>query len=187
MNDNSDLITNKEIIDIYSTKYNHNPKHFCIYGYKFHDMMLEIKINFNETDKIYYIETYSLPYEYFDILIDTSDETYIINSIDLDITFTTIERVIEFLLCDMRKNYVYSKILNFIISKDRIVEDEKNMLAEIILCDNSKIDKCCVCYDINSIYTKCEHNLCRMCYYKIKYTASYPIERKCCPMCRKYI
>ena len=66
-----------------------------------------------------------------------------------------------------------------ITSKETVNDDEKNMIADSILCNHPKLDKCCVCYDVNTIYTKCDHNLCRKCYYKI--------DNKKCPVCRTSI
>jgi len=63
--------------------------------------------------------------------------------------------------------------------KETVDDDEKNMIADSILCKYPKTDKCCVCYDVNSLYTSCEHNLCRICYYKI--------DSKKCPVCRTNI
>ena len=165
----------KEIIDIFCKKFNDDPN-YCIYGYKFNDMVIDIKINKNKTEHIYYIETYSLPYHYHDMFSDTYDDTYIDNDFK---SFKSIESAIKFLLCDLRKNYIYSKVFNIITSKDTVKDDEKQMIADCILCNNPRIDKCCVCYDVNSIYTICEHNLCRICYYKI--------ETKKCPVCREII
>jgi hypothetical protein len=54
-----------------------------------------------------------------------------------------------------------------ITTAETVKNDEKNMIADSILCNNPVIDKCCVCYDVNSIYTTCQHNLCRICFYKI--------------------
>jgi hypothetical protein len=172
--ENNGIISNKEIIDIFCKKFNDDPN-YCIYGYKFNDMVIDIKIK-NKTDDIYYIETYSLPYHYHDMFSHTYDDTYIDNDFE---TFKSIESAIKFLLCDLRKNYIYSKVFNIITSKDTVKDDEKQMIADCILCNNPRIDKCCVCYDVNSIYTICEHNLCRICYYKI--------ETKKCPVCREII
>jgi len=173
--ENDGIISNKEIIDIFCKKFNDEPN-YCIYGYKFNDMIIDIKINKNKTEYIYYIETYSLPYHYHDMFSDTYDDTYIDNDFE---AFKSIESAIKFLLCDLRKNYIYSKVFNIITSKDTVKDDEKQMIADCILCNNPRIDKCCVCYDVNSIYTICEHNLCRICYYKI--------DTKKCPVCREII
>ena len=173
--ENNGLITNREIIDIFSKKIEKNPN-FCIYGYKFDDMILDIRFNYNHVRKQYHVETYSDPYEYFDAKSDRYDNTYLDNDFYL---FNSIEDSIKFLLCDMRKKYVYSKIFDTITLKENIEGEERYMIADSILCDNPRLDKCCVCYEPNKLYTKCEHNLCRVCYYKN--------ENNLCPICRKDI
>lgn len=174
-NENNGIMSNKEIIDIFCEKFKNNPN-YCIYGYKFNDMLIDIKINNNKTNDTYYVETYSSPYHYYDMFSMTYDDTYIDNDFDI---FTSIECAIKFLLCDLRQKYIYSKVFNTITIKDTVKDDEKQMIADCILCNNPRIDKCCVCYDVNSIYTICEHNLCRLCYYKI--------DNKKCPICRETI
>jgi hypothetical protein len=173
--DNNGIMSNKEIIDIFSEKFK-NPK-FVLYGYKFHDMIIDIKLNFIKNDNKYYIEIYSMPYSYHDMFSTTYDNTYINNDLD---RFDSIEDIVKFLLCDFRQNYVYSKVFDMITSTETVKDDEKNMIADSIICNNPKIDKCCVCYDVNSLYTICEHNLCRICYYNIGINTK-------CPICRKII
>lgn len=173
--ENNGIMSNAVIIDIFSEKFKSNPK-YCIYGYKFNEMLIDIKINNNKTDDTYYVETYSLPYHYYDMFSDTYDDTYVDNDFDI---FKSIEDVIKFLLCDLRQKYIYSKVFNTITLEDTVKDDEKHMIADSILCNNPRIDKCCVCYDVNSIYTICQHNLCRLCYYKI--------DIKNCPICREII
>jgi len=171
--ENNSIMSNTVIIDIFSEKFKSNPK-YCIYGYKFNEMLIDIKINNNKTDDTYYVEIYSLPYHYYDMFSD--DDTYVDNDFDI---FKSIEDVIKFLLCDLRQKYIYSKVFNTIRLEDTLKDDEKQMIADSILCNNPRIDKCCVCYDVNSIYTICQHNLCRLCYYKI--------DIKKCPICREII
>ena len=64
--ENNGIMSNKEIIDIFCEKFKNNPN-YCIYGYKFNDMLIDIKINNNKTNDTYYVETYSSPYHYYDM------------------------------------------------------------------------------------------------------------------------
>lgn len=91
-----------------------------------------------------------------------------------------IERILKFLLFDFRQKYIYSKIIDEIIpieTKDII---EKKQIAKYILVDNYFIENCCVCLENNVNYTKCKHNLCRLCKINIINTGA----NKCCPICR---
>jgi hypothetical protein len=175
MEENNGIMTNNEVIDIFAEKFDDNPD-FCIYGYKFNDMNIEITLNVHERNNLYYIETScSIPYEH-----KNDDELCCTCCLQNDIPpFLDIKSAIKFLLCDLRKKYTYSKVFDTITLKETVDDDERNMIADSILCNQPKIDKCCVCYDVNLLYTKCDHNLCRICYYKN--------ENRKCPVCRTNI
>jgi hypothetical protein len=90
-----------------------------------------------------------------------------------------IENILRFILYDFRSKYVYSKVIDEIV----LMEDkdllEKKKMAEYLLVDNYSMESCCVCTESNIYYTKCKHNVCRVC----KITINNGIN-KCCPICR---
>ena len=80
---------------------------------------------------------------------------------------------------NLNKDYVYSKItdnLVFISEKDEI-EDE--IFAKMFL-KHSEINECSVCMEKNVVITQCGHNLCRICFDKIKKIDTCTT----CPICR---
>ena len=106
-------------------------------------------------------------------------------------SFVTIEELIRFLFVDFRKEYVYSKILDQIDSKVKIMRKEKLIYAYSMLCENTFMDDCCVCMEPNKVLTDCGHNVCRICYNNIKYSkvgnGLYEVIGKSCPLCRDII
>jgi hypothetical protein len=91
-----------------------------------------------------------------------------------------IERILKFLLFDFRQKHIYSKIKDEIIPIETKDVIEKKQIAKYILVDNYYIENCCVCLENNVNYTKCKHNLCRLCKINIINTGV----NKCCPICR---
>ena len=75
-------------------------------------------------------------------------------------------------------NYKYSKILDFLILKNDIKKKEELKLA-VNMLTHHQMQNCCVCYDPNSVFTDCNHSICRECLSSLK--------TKRCPMCRKSI
>ena len=88
-----------------------------------------------------------------------------------------------------RTCYSYSKILDQIVDKKDIEKEEKTAVALIKFCKQEKIEKCCVCYDFNTVKTVCNHNLCRTCFQNIKIIINEEedFKYKECPMCRHYL
>ena len=165
-------ITNEKLSTIYN---------YVLYDYKFHDILTNAyinKINRNNEDTITLKIT----------VVDSYKELY-------SKTFDSIDNMIKFLLNIFRKECKYSKITDCIENKDEIEKKEKLFIAKKILCDS--IDKenmvCSVCFDANSVFTDCNHNLCRVCYEKLKFLSYYDeddeeeINGKQCPICRKFI
>lgn len=91
-----------------------------------------------------------------------------------------IESILKFLLFDFRHKHVYSKITDEILPVENKEMIEKKQIAKYILVDNYFIENCCVCMENNVHYTKCKHNLCRLC----KITIINSSVNKCCPICR---
>lgn len=183
-------MNNDECIDIISKdifeKYNLNSNgeyHFL--EYDFNDLMLNIII-------------------FFDDMIDTSDETYtfILSSVIYTTKFyekhhvvlhkefsnydieLIIKEIVSFLYLEFRQKFKYSKIMDEIIEKKNADELEKFYLAKHKLLKNKDMEKCCVCYDLNSNLTSCKHNLCLLCYFTMKKQFISAIQ---CPICRGII
>ena len=77
----------------------------------------------------------------------------------------------------IKDEYVYSKLLDSIILKKELVDEEKLKKATNWLVHN-ETDECCVCNDeINeNLKTACNHLICRICIEQVKDK---------CPMCRR--
>lgn len=159
-----------------------SPMHnYVLYDYKFYNIFTNAYINkTNRNNK----DIFSLKVS----LSDSYKELFNKN-------FDNVEDIIKFLLNNFRKEYKYSNITDCIESKKDIEKSEKIFISKKILCDN--VDKenmiCSVCFDINSVFTDCKHNLCRPCYEKLKILSYYDeedeeeINGKQCPICRKFI
>ena len=79
----------------------------------------------------------------------------------------------------IREELSYSKIIDCFLPINEINKCEELHIARDFFTQSKNIDKCCVCYDMNSVKTCCDHFLCRECFNKMK--------NKCCPMCRSEI
>ena len=95
-------------------------------------------------------------------------------------------------LFSFRKKFAYSKIVDKIVSKDLFETEEKKCIALINFTTEKEVEKCCVCLDYNTVLTMCNHNLCRICYHKIKNEIeddedSDYLTYKICPLCRRRI
>lgn len=106
---------------------------------------------------------------------------------------TEIDILIDFIL-NFRKNYTYSKISDKILNNKLLSNLDKKKIAIYKFTKNKDVEKCCVCYDYNTLFTKCKHNLCRCCYQNIKFELEEEIVEmedienyKLCPMCRSKI
>jgi len=93
-------------------------------------------------------------------------------------SFSRFNSVINFVL-EFKKNYRYSKLLDYIIKKDEIVLKEQLFAVRKKFSGVNLEDLiCCVCKEPNSTLTDiCNHNLCRDCHQKI-------FKQKKCPVCR---
>ena len=83
------------------------------------------------------------------------------------------------IIYNLNVNYSYSKIIDKLVLNSEKHEIENEMFARSFL-KHTNIDECCVCNDQNIVLTNCKHNLCRICYYKIKKHILCTL----CPICR---
>jgi hypothetical protein len=167
-----DDIDNEKISTIYN---------YVLYDYKFHNILTNGYINKTKKNN-----------EDVITLKITVSESYkeLHNK-----TFDSIDNMLKFLLNIFREEYKYSKITDYIENKNELEKKEKLFISKKILCKN--VDKedmvCSVCFDVNSIFTDCNHNLCRICYEKIKSITYFDedeeeeVNGKQCPICRKFI
>ena len=101
----------------------------------------------------------------------------------------TIENYIKFILVSQ---YLFQNLKfddNGFVSKKR---QRKHLECSIFASDNVKFiyEQCCVCMEITSQTTYCNHSLCVRCYQQIKSVKDeddYDIYIYPCPMCRKDI
>lgn len=181
----NDRLTDEEIVNIISEDcISHNYKSFTIEEYNFNGLEINIKIEksrFTDNFAIKFLTKSYLDNNY-------CYEFYILNYLEYKL-FTDIKEIITFLLKEFRENFIYSKFLDGIHVKNEIEKKEKNAKAYYILCKNKTPDTCCVCLDYNKVITRCNHNLCRICYDNIKKTNiemvnNDEINYKPCPLCR---
>ena len=76
----------------------------------------------------------------------------------------------------IRDEVSYSKILDCFLPINEIIKFEEIYLAREFITRANNIDKCCVCYDVTSVKTSCNHFLCRECFNNMT--------NKTCPICR---
>ena len=69
-----------------------------------------------------------------------------------------IKEAVKFLL-NIRGNYKYSRITDFITKNDKIEKEENKEIAIHQICKNKQFDKCCVCYEFNSILINMDNEL----------------------------
>jgi len=89
-------------------------------------------------------------------------------------------------LLNFRKNYAFSKVLDKLILKKNKENEDKMNLFLFEEADPYKERICCVCNDLSLTFTKCNHNLCRVCFSSIEIENE---QNECCfwkkcPMCR---
>ena len=78
------------------------------------------------------------------------------------------------------KQLTYSKITDSFLSPEMFEFHEKESQAlSLLFPDESRYSSCCVCHDLTSSKTKCNHTLCNECKSKLK--------NPTCPMCREDI
>lgn len=80
------------------------------------------------------------------------------------------------LVYDYSETLIYSRILDQMVDKNSQIKEEEYFLAENFFCHRKEIENCSVCFEKNSVYSICGHNLCRICFTNLK-------EKKC-PLCR---
>lgn len=115
---------------------------------------------------------------------ENEDESYnhLLNIVMLSINDNNREdKLIIFLktIYNLNTDYVYSKIVDKLIIKDERDDIENEIIAKMFL-KHTEINDCSVCTEPNNVLTKCNHNLCRLCFQKIKKLISCPL----CPICR---
>jgi len=159
-------------------------------------------------DENTYIEYNFLEYEFsydntnvlkFDIFCKFFTDRFILNAINynyaedenynhlLHISFLDIneenmdEKLIEFLkvIYNLNKDYTYSKITDNLILITEKNDIENEIFAKMFL-KHTEINDCSVCMEKNTVLTNCGHNLCRLCYEKIKKPSCCTL----CPICR---
>lgn len=188
------MIEDSEVIDILVNEYNEyikksGLKSFQLLEYNFDENFrnLRIEILKNDITKIYNIYAWSQGF------MDDDDDypENLIFKTDCNCenkNFLNIRNVFQFLLYDFRDKYIYSKITDRIESKSRVEYEEKLKYSFTRLCQNKKLETCCVCYEINNVHTCCDHNLCRVCHDKINSIMDeddpYGFSYKECPLCR---
>jgi hypothetical protein len=108
--------------------------------------------------------------------------------------FDSIEDALNYLHNIFREDgsLKYSKIVDQLFeSEEEMKYEEKIFVAKQVIVKRES--ECCVCGDINSVFTKCEHNLCRYCFSKM-----YQVNKCCdehsehdrlilCPICKREI
>jgi hypothetical protein len=159
-----------------------------LFGYSFHGLFVDIFLSYDVQ-----IENNDEPYS-FGLFIycesgTNNDEKDLLLFTQIFLSKTVEENIngiLKFLLHEFRQSFTYSKILDEIVLNDNKIYKEKRKIARIKLMENVEIDKCCVCYDYNNIYTSCCHNLCRVCIFSILRNAKGE-EMPKCPMCRTVI
>lgn len=195
-----DFLDKSEMIDViikhYKKKINNGCNHneYVMNRFKFDEnLVVNLKINCYHNKDTY------LVISILDYLRKSSMSPYDDEECDYDdknLGFITgkkvskIEDLVSFLFNDFRKDYAYSKILDKIELKTELKDKEKTKYSYYFLCENKKMDKCCVCYDYNLVVTNCGHNLCRICYNNIKEIIDEDNDyqpTKYCPMCRQMI
>ena len=145
------------------------------YSYKFNDIIVDI---------------FSIIYEEKIIIrIILEQEVLLTKVIQMD-SKNVIEKIKEYIyyLYNLSSNYTYSRILDSLVLKELQEKEEKKVIAKMFI-KHDKVEDCCVCMELNTIITKCGHNLCRPCLskmYKNNKHVNCPLCRKClCPSCQE--
>lgn len=142
------------------------------YNFNGIDIYIDIKIF---DDRIYLIVRSQL-YSVNKILLELK---YLYKDDDLN----DLEELLEKIITDvynLKNDYVYSKNLDRLFLKDDVEKFEKLYKAELLISHRTEeITECCVCYEENSVFTNCKHNLCRKCH--------SDLPTKICPICRQFI
>ena len=153
-------------------------------GYSFHGLFVDLVISYHKDKE--FDEPYSFClYVYCDSNTNNCEkdlllftQIFVSNSIE-----TNVMEILKFLMYEFRQSFTYSKLLDEIIRVETMIIAEKRKMARILLVEDGKIEKCCVCYDYNYIYTSCGHYLCRICMVSMISNVKGNDILKC-PMCR---
>lgn len=181
----NDRLNDEETVNIITEHCNsHSYKIFTIEEYNFDELEINVQIEKSRFTDNFQVVLLAKTY----MNDDYSYEFCIMNFLDHKI-FTDIKEIVYFLLKDFRKNFMYSKLLDEIHLKNEIEKKEKITKAYSVLCKNKMPDTCCVCLEYNKLITRCNHNVCRICYNKIKKLTieivnNNEIKVKSCPLCR---
>lgn len=197
------MIEDSEVLNILVNEYTEylkktTTKCFQLFDYNFDENLKKLRLEIirNDITKTYNI--YGWYHSYHDVDEDDEYNEFVIFRTETNYDgkcLKNIRDVFEFLLFHFRSEYKYSKITDKFELKDKIEYEEKLKFSFKRLCENKIMDTCCVCYEYNNVYTTCNHNLCRLCYEKIKIVRLdessdniYGYENiKECPMCRSRI
>jgi hypothetical protein len=108
---------------------------------------------------------------------------------NLFVSFHDTLRDLISLLFHFRNNYKYSKVIDCIIDNARFSKLEMRHKLMNKICNNEEFEECCVCLELNSVKTSCNHNVCRQCYIKIEphEDSDDGEEYIPCPLCRESI
>lgn len=184
----------RECIEIFTRlileQYNEDPNNeYAIYEYNLNDINVDVFIYFDDDGDInsYYnfvLSAVSRKTNSSSLLYESKGKVLFCKEFYSENAESNIDKIVRFLLKDFRQKYKYSKILDDVVEINEIEENEKIYIAKLKLVDNKTIEKCCVCYEFNSHYTQCKHNLCRICLSNIAKTSKTII---LCPICRAII
>jgi hypothetical protein len=64
---------------------------------------------------------------------------------------------------------------------------EKITKAKIFISKQQDTYTCCICSDLNTVFTQCHHNLCRYCFSKLYNNTIFSDNPVLCPICRQKI
>ena len=185
-----DDITQDDAIKVICEDYKNNYKHtpFILENYLFNGLKINIEVKKHTNWDTLMLKFWIINYEK---ACDDDNEIMCLNDTENEHLFETIDDLISFLFDEFRNKYAYSKVLDEIHLKEKILIKEKLLKAHFMLCQNNLPDRCCVCMDYNKVLTACNHNVCRLCYNSLPYTKVtsllYEFVGKKCPLCRELI
>ena len=154
-------------------------EHFRNYKHS-EDLSYDVWIKFYENKIILYVITNNYSESYVDRR-DIEEHEFLyskIYNIDPDEIEKTMKDIFLFVY-NLKYDYMYSKIIDHIESKETIKTKEQIHLSKMLITHNI-LENCSVCMEPNTVLTTCNHNLCRECHIKITKNKKHPV----CPMCR---
>jgi len=185
--------TNDDVVkiiskDINSSFENSIFKTYSFPNYKFHELTLEvqlIKCTLPSSNCAYLLS-----------ILSCGSWKLLQSGVMLMLTFDEVEVAVRFLLTRFRSEYSYSKLIDKIKRTEDIYNAENLEIAKMILTSGVNDDdvftnemKCSICLETTLSRTKCNHPLCRICYYQMKLVSHEDdngliCETKQCPLCR---